>query len=279
VNRRAFVSAALAVGACRPQQDLPEIPWVCPMDPDVRAKGPSKCPKCGMALVAGIPEPREFEVDLQVGRLAAGVPVPMRFRIHDPKTGRTAKLQIIHEKLMHLFLVSADLRYFGHEHPEQRPDGSFTFTATLPQAGEYRVLSDFYPEGATPQMVAKAIIVPGRAPHAELLPDAEPQTGTNVRVRLRSEPLNPLAGTKTMLFFDLDPAEGLEQYLGAWGHMLAASADLVDMMHAHPAWEEVRNGVQFNVIFPRAGMHRIWVQFQRLGVVNTVAFTIPVLAV
>jgi hypothetical protein len=232
-----------------------------------------------MALVAGIPEPREFEVDLRLGKLLRGAPARMNFRVIDPKTRKPAELQIIHEKLFHLFLVSGDLEYFAHEHPVQQADGSFTFAATLPKSGEYRVLCDFYPENGTPQMIAKTIVVPGRVAAVELRPDAGQKAAENMKVRLRTDPVNPLAGTKTMLFFELDPFEGLEQYLGAWGHMLAASSDLIDMMHAHPAWEEVRKDVQFNVIFPRAGMHRVWVQFQRKGVVNTVAFTIPVQAI
>ena len=81
-----------------------------------------------------------------------------------------------------------------------------------------------------------------------------------------------------MMFFNLDPADGVEPYLGAWGHLMAASADLIDMTHAHPAWEEGGANVQFNVIFPRPGLHRVWVQFQRQGIVNTVAFTVPVAA-
>jgi hypothetical protein len=32
--------------------------------------------------------------------------------------------------------------------------------------------------------------------------------------------------------------------------MLAASKDLIDMIHAHPAWEEGGPKIQFNVIFP-----------------------------
>ena len=46
-------------------------------------------------------------------------------------------------------------------------------------------------------------------------------------------------------------------------------------MHTHPF---LANGplVQFNVEFPRAGAYRVWVQFQRKGVVNTAHFDVPV---
>jgi hypothetical protein len=33
----------------------------------------------------------------------------------------------------------------------------------------------------------------------------------------------------------MTPGDGLEKYLGAWGHMLAASDDLIDMTHTHPS--------------------------------------------
>jgi len=36
--------------------------------------------------------------------------------------------------------------------------------------------------------------------------------------------------------------------------------------------------MQFNIFFPREAAYRVWIQFQRKGVVNTVAFTIPVTA-
>ena len=39
---------------------------------------------------------------------------------------------------------------------------------------------------------------------------------------------------------------------------------------------ELYKQMQFDVTFPRPGVHRVWVQFQRKGVVNTAAFNIPV---
>jgi hypothetical protein len=47
------------------------------------------------------------------------------------------------------------------------------------------------------------------------------------------------------------------------------------MMHLHPFLAS-NSGIQYNVIFPRAGSYKVWSQFQRLGVVNTVAFSVSV---
>jgi hypothetical protein len=60
--------------------------------------------------------------------------------------------------------------------------------------------------------------------------------------------------------------------------MLAASDDRIDLIHEHPFDGSGGPEVQFDVIFPRARTYRIWVQFQRNGVVNTTRFDVPVRA-
>ena len=143
--------------------------------------------------------------------------------------------ELVHEKLMHMFIVSQDLEYFIHDHPVAAADGNFQYSARLPKAGMYRVLADYYPSGGTPQLTAKMIFVPGGALRmARLAADSSPKHTNNMDVELVTEPAEPIAGFKTMLFFRVKPAEGLEQYLGAWGHMLAASDDLIDLIHTHP---------------------------------------------
>jgi len=59
--------------------------------------------------------------------------------------------------------------------------------------------------------------------------------------------------------------------------MLAASADLIDLLHVHPFLVKGAD-IQFNLIFPRPGLYRIWTQFQRAEVVNTTVFTVAVKA-
>lgn len=279
IGRRGFLAAAAALLAQAQDQTV----WLCPMDKDVRSDRPGVCPRCGMKLVPGIPEPVEYPMRLTVTPRAwhAGEKVRLRFEILDPKTGqRVTKLQVIHEKLFHLFIVSGDLSYFDHNHPAPQPDGTLALETVLPKAGFYRVAGDFYPEGGTPQLAVTTILSAGGAQTDFAAPrlavEAGPRKTENLTVGLRMEPAEPIAGLKTMLFFDLAPADGLELYLGAWGHMLVASADLIDLIHTHPFLADGGPHPQFNVVFPRAGVYRIWVQFQRAGVVNTGVFTVGV---
>jgi hypothetical protein len=233
-----------------------------------------------MKLVLGIPDPVEYPLELGVTPRApkAGHPVDLTFQVKDPRTGApVTRFETVHEKLFHMFIVSQDLDYFVHEHPAALTNGKFRYDGRLPKPSMYRVLADFCPTGGTPQLTVKTIFTRGatlQPPH--LSADLSPKHTENMDVELVTEPAEPLAGFKTMLFFRVKPADGIEQYLGAWGHMLAASDDLIDLIHTHPFLADGRPQIQFNVIFPRARMYRLWVQFQRKGVVNTAVFTILV---
>jgi Heavy metal binding domain len=245
--------------------------FICPMDPDIHSKNPGKCPRCGMKLEARVLQPEEYPTyfDFHSPHLA--------ITVKDPKTGKPVKdFEVVHEKQLHLFVLSSDLEYFAHIHPQ---DGKIDLD--LPHPGNYKLLADFYPKGGTPQFIDHYISTPGfdrplSETQAHLQPDLSPKNGENLQVSLTMEPAEPIPGKKTLLFFNVSPAEGLEQYLGAWSHMLFASDDLIDTIHTHPSIADGGKQIQFDVYFPRAATYRIWVQFQRLGKVNTVSFTVPV---
>ncbi len=265
----------------------PDVEFLCPMDKDIRSKTPGNCSRCGMKLVAGLPDPHEFPVRITTKPrvLKAGEDIRFTFGIEDPDTHKPVRdFEIVHEKLYHLFVVSQDMKFFIHTHPELQPDASFQLGLRLPKPGLYRVLSDFYPKGATPQLIASTLMVPGagfKLAPAKLEVDVKPQHSENVDTELVTEPPQPIVGEKTLMFFRLKPNDSIEPYLGAMAHMLVASSDLIDMIHSHPFLVTDANDgsykqIQFNMIFPRTGVHRVWVQFQRKGVVNTVAFNVPV---
>jgi hypothetical protein len=254
--------------------------YVCPMDPNVRSNSEGNCPICGMKMVSGIPEFAEYLMDLKVTPPAPKVlePARLEFDIKDPwKDKMVTHFQEVHEKLFHMFVVSQDMKIFVHDHPVFQEDGSFVYNYKFPQPGMYRLLGDFYPDGATPQLIAKTVFVPGKPPApVTLTRDYSTKDTENMKVELVTDPPQPIAHTKTMMFFKVTPADGLEKLLGAWGHMLAASDDLIDMIHTHPFLADGGPQIQFNVIFPREHMYRVWVQFHRKGVVNTAYFDVPV---
>lgn len=254
----------------------------CPMHPDMRSAEPGRCSLCAMELVP-IPPPRigEYGLDVAVQRdRRTGTVRTLVMTIREPDTNLVVqKLQVVHERPLHLFIVSRDLRFFDHVHPERRADGRYALHRTLPE-GEYMVIADFLPDGGTSQMVQRAVIS-GRPRDERPVPTAEDQprsvSADGITVRLDAAPL--AAGKTASLTFHVTdektgaPVTDLQPYLGAPAHMLIVRDDLTDAIHAHP--EEVATGgpsVSFHPLIPAPGAYRLWIQFQRGGRVITVPF-------
>ena len=263
-------------------EELP--PFYCPMDLDVRSYAGGKCYKCSMQMVLGIPDPVEYRLKLSVHpkQIRPGETVELQFEILEPDHDhRVTDFLEVHEKIFHLLFVHHELEIFRHEHPVLGEDGIFRHRTEFPKAGIYRLLTDFYPKGSTPQLIPLTLTTEGFdqgvvASRPSLQADLEAKQADNLTIALTVDPPEPVAGQKTLLFFGLATAQGLEKFLGAWAHMLAVSDDLVDTIHAHPTIADGGPQIQLNMIFPRPGMYRVWIQTQRDGRVNTIPFTVPV---
>jgi len=139
-------------------------PYWCAMHPDIRGEAGAKCPLCGMPLV-----PRPASLDAYWLDLAPGLRAPvagraqrLRFLVRDPRTGAPVRsFTLLHERLLHLFIISHDLGYFAHVHPRIEADGTFEQSITLPHPGAYRLIADFAPDGAAPQLLQKTIVTAG----------------------------------------------------------------------------------------------------------------------
>ena len=289
INRRSLLKGLLAApaslqllnadqsahtGAVVPSKD-----WVCPMDPDYRSDKPGKCPRCGMTLRLGIPDRVEYSLEVTQAPelLRPNQKSVLTLRAVDPVTQQTAKhFEIVHEKLIHFFVISENLQYFAHIHPTLQADGSFTQEVCLPYGGMYRLLADFYPAGSVPQLATGTIFVAGDTQSPHLTASTTSSKAKNLTAHLQLDPVKAVSGFTTRLLYTLDPSVELQPYLGAWAHMLAASEDLVDLIHVHPFLADGGPRMQFNIIFPRSGLYRVWAQFQRANQVNTTVFTIPV---
>ena len=261
----------------------PDIFW-CPMHPDVRSPDAGKCSLCGMDLVE-IPPLRigEYKLDVVVDRSKSGVR-GFRFTVREPGTMALVRdLAVVHEKRLHLFIVSRDLDYFAHVHPQQQPDGSFLLQHELPR-GEYMLIADFLPQGGTSQMVQRAVLV--GEPVAESAEADSTHRGVTseaaivdgARAALKVEEFQP--GKYACLTFTLTdertnrPITDLEPYLGAPAHMLLVRKDLSDVVHAHPEPVKTAGAVSFHVLVPAPGDYKLWLQVQRAGRVITMPFVL-----
>ncbi|MBO0798034.1 MAG: hypothetical protein J2P31_04355, partial [Blastocatellia bacterium] len=276
--------------------------YVCPMHPDVMSRSPGLCPKCRMKMVkVAPPETDDYDVKVETWPKApkAGEKVKFRLTIFHPVTGEQVKdFNVMHDKLLHFFIVSQDLEHFQHIHPVKQTDGSFTIEASLPAAGYYKLYCDFFPVGGMPQVAHRYLVTAGYdgdlvASQARLTPDKSlVKTIQDTRIELKFDPAQPFSGRPAELHYHLvdeksgEPVKDLQPYLGAWGHTLILSEDGTDYLHSHPTEmipdEADRSSLSggpdivFNTFFPRPANYRIWTQFQRHDKVFTVVFTVAV---
>jgi hypothetical protein len=290
--------------------------WVCPMHSDYTAEAEGKCPRCGMALVHAAPfDVRDYQLDFHTvpAVVRPGQKTSLLFRISHPASGEvTKKFEVVHERQYHLFVISQDMSYFQHIHPQELPDGTWTVDVNLPKAGYYKVLSDFLPAGGSSQFLARPLVTAGYegdlvGDSAHLVPDTVlTKSDGDITATLTYDPQQFVVGQYGHLTYHLtDTATGrpitdLQTYLGAFGHTLIMSEDMAEYVHSHPLdilampdddggppvflippgadLEKLRGGpdVTFEGLMPKPGRYRAWTQFRRHDQVRTLAFTFNV---
>jgi type IV pilus biogenesis protein CpaD/CtpE len=60
---------------------------------------------------------------------------PLTITMTDDNNKPITNYDIVHEELLHLILVSGDLSYFDHLHPEYKGDGEFVVNTNFPSGG------------------------------------------------------------------------------------------------------------------------------------------------
>ncbi|HZG86329.1 hypothetical protein [Paenibacillus sp.] len=188
-----------------------------------------------------------------------------------------------HEKLLHLIVISEDLSYFAHLHPEYRGSGVFEIHNEFPAGGNYRFIADFKPTGGDSMTKMAWNVVEGEpaapapiAPSAEL---ADSESGRTVELTLTELGANR---ETTLTFAIADEASGapvtdLEPYLGAIGHVVVLSADGERYVHVHAEGDQGTGPeARFEATFPTGGIYKIWAQFQQNGEVFSVDYVVQV---
>jgi hypothetical protein len=260
--------------------------FVCPMHPEVTGHEGEKCPKCGMELkaVQGATTKGNFIMQFTSAPqvIEVGKPVTLSLKpVNKDNANAAVPLELQHEKKIHLIVVSEDLSWFNHIHPEYQADGSYTVSETFPAGGKYFLYADYMPSGSTHQLDKIDVTVKGK--------EVAPKTYSTIKntaisdaysVTLRPDDSKFIAN-KAIHFDGVFTKNGtpldvnkLQNYLGAKGHMVAINTATKEYVHLHP---EVEGTIlHFHTTFENAGTYRVWLQFMADGKLHTTDYLIKV---
>lgn len=262
--------------------------------------------------------------------IKAGELTTLSFTVKDAQGTIARDLQIVHEKPMHLLIVSNDLAEFSHIHPTPQPDGTLKVTHTFPNGGDYKLYADFTPENSLQVVEQMAVKVSGNERAKQPLAADTVVTKSVDGISVTLAPNNlPKSGEAVMLNFKVAdaktgrPVTDLQKYLGEYAHFVIINEGLNDFLHAHPmtkAEHKAGDGqgdqgahndhgeqhstaqkhhdtpgvkphshtaveastivspseVAAHTTFPKAGLYKVWAQFQRADKVITVPFVVRV---
>ena len=281
-----------------------EHTYACPMHPEVTGKEGDMCPKCGMKLEhndnAGKSNGKTYVMNFKAspGKVEAGKAALLSFTPGvKGSEGELVPLELHHEKKIHLIIVSKDLSYFEHIHPDYQASGSYDISVLptnkafaegpgknetrFPKGGDYLLFADYMPTGGNAQLEKIDLTVEG-TPYTPVTYSAPKLSGTADEYTIDLVPeggtfqVGKLAHIQGVLKKDgkaMDAAT-LDNYLGAKAHMVVVGLADKNYLHVHP---EVKDGkFDLHTTFEKAGIYRGWVQFQADGKVHTTDYVIAV---
>ncbi len=258
--------------------------YACPMHTDVTGKEGEKCSKCGMKLehMDEAPTKENFQMQFTYSpqTIEAGKPAILSFT---PKNKDNANapvpLDVEHEKKIHLIVVSKDLSWFNHIHPEYQANESYTVEETFPNGGNYFIYADYKPSGSTYHLEKINVEVKGKTvPEKSYNVIQNTSLSGDYSVTLKPDD-GKFISNKAIHFDCVFTKNGkpydvnqLQNYLGAKGHMVAINTDTKEYMHLHP---EIEGSIlHFHTTFEKSGMYRAWLQFNAGSKLHTVDFLI-----
>jgi hypothetical protein len=216
----------------------------------------------------------------------AGKPVDLTIEITDNEGRAIEHFDIVHEKVMHLIVVSADLHFFDHIHPKYQGKGKFTVQTVLPAGGSYTYFCDYKPNGQLGQVSIFTLDVPGTAQPAPLKSTVRSQIQGDTLVMLHANSAVIKANEETILGFtlqqatDQSPLVDLQPYLGEMGHLViireTEALTAAEYIHTHALQTDKNSTISFVAVFPKAGWYKLFGQFNRGGEIVTAAFWVRI---
>ncbi len=220
-------------------------------------------------------------------KLVPNQPISLVIDVQNNQGKSIDKFDNFQEQLMHLIIVSDDLKTFNHLHPNYKGNGRFEINASFPEPNNYTIFSDYKPSGENEQVAVMKMTIPGSTPvPKDLAKFSNTKILPNTKVNLNFSQPTLKVGQEVTLKFDLkeatnnQPVKDLQPYLGEKAHLViiksSSPLSVSDYIHAHALKDSPDGQVHFATSFPQSGTYKLWVQFNRNGKVNTADFWVNV---
>ena len=243
--------------------------------------------EAGHSMPGGVAAPMEIPRGLAVAEagyrlvvesdsVAAGSPSTFAFRIIDDNGTPITGFQLLHERPLHLIMVSRNLVDYLHLHPTMDAEGRWSVDLPALAPGSYRVFADFQPDGADNLTLGTDIVVPGDTRAVEIPDTSSVSAVDGYQVTLAGPP--QVGDTELSFTVERDgEVVRTDPYLGAAGHLIAIRTGDLAYLHVHPHENTNTPVVTFTGEFPTAGTYRLFFDFSHNGTVHTAGFTVVVL--
>jgi hypothetical protein len=246
------------------------------------------------------------------GRSATSRPAPVQARLALRGTSLQRQLDLVEfdrspstpirsyvvdmTKLLHLIVVSDDLRDFQHVHPVLGPDGHFRMALSFPHSGLYHIYADATPQGRDRAVMrfdaAIGAISGGGRPSAVSSEEtkAGPYTVKLSSVHFPADQDVPLLVAVQRASV---PALDLHPYLGAYAHVVAIGISDLTYLHVHPTMPgamDMSGGgamsgslpdsavvpatMTVHLRLPQPGLYKIWIQFKGGSALYVASFVV-----
>lgn len=204
------------------------------------------CQSSQETVLVGRPAgPYRLELALSPAQPQVGIETTLTYRLTESATKQPVlDLQILHERVIHTFIVSKDFRSFAHTHhedffpltPQDLAAASFHFPYFFPHAGDYLVAAEFTHKDRS--WVKQFSIDIEEKPSAPVEEDLSREKSFGAyRVSLKTSPDPPVVGhdVELVCHFTRDgaPVTDLKLYLGTEVHMASWRIDGEHFGHEH----------------------------------------------
>lgn len=214
-----------------------------------------------------------YTFDPATRSLDAGRTNRFSFTIAGPGGQPLKEYERLHDRELHLIVVSNDLAQFHHVHPTRDERGTWSIDLPPLQPGAHRAYADFQPRNGEQLTLGVNLTVPGLVPAPTKLGERHTVEVDNYQVTLSGDPQPGVDSEVTITVRRDGAVVTTEPYLGAAGHLVAIRDGDLAYLHVHPLDDVPAGPVRFAVEVPSAGTYGMYFDFSVDGVVRTAAFT------